>query len=42
MIVNERKILNETDGTFSKEQFGPTKNNYKQVLGLEWNIQMIK
>ena len=36
---SETKILNETDITFSEEQFGPTKNNYKKVLGLEWDIQ---
>ena len=36
---SETKILNETDITFSGEQFGPTKNNYKKVLGLEWDIQ---
>ena len=36
---SEAKILNETDITFSKEQFGPTKNSYKKVLGLEWDIQ---
>ena len=35
----ETKILNETEITFSEEQFGPTKNNYKKVLGLEWDIQ---
>ena len=36
---SETKILNETDITFSEEQFGPTKNNYKKVLGLEWDMQ---
>ena len=35
----ETKILNETEITFSEEQFGPTKNNYKKVLGLEWDMQ---
>ena len=32
---SETKVLNETDIIFSIEQFGPTKNNYKKVLGLE-------
>ena len=36
---SKTKILNETDIIFSEEQFGPTKNNYKKVLGLEWDIQ---
>ena len=36
---SETKILNETDITFSKEHYGPTNNNYKKVLGLEWDIQ---
>ena len=36
---SETKILYETDITFSVEQFEPTKNNYKKVLGLEWDIQ---
>ena len=36
---SEAKILNETDITFSEEQFGLTKNNYKKVLGPEWDIQ---
>ena len=36
---SKAKIFNETDITFSDEQFGPTKNNYKKVLGLEWDIQ---
>ena len=36
---SETKILNGTDRAFSEEQFGPTKNNYKKVLGLEWDIQ---
>ena len=31
---SEAKILNETDITFSEEQFGLTKNNYKKVLGI--------
>ena len=31
--------LHETDKTFFEEQFGPTKNDYKKVLGLEWDIQ---
>ena len=35
----ETKILNETEITFSEEQLGPTKNNYKKVLGLEWDMQ---
>ena len=35
----ETEILSETDITFSEEQSGPTKNNYKKVLGLEWDIQ---
>ena len=35
----ETKILNETDITFSEEHCGPTNNNYKRVLGLEWDIQ---
>ena len=35
----ETKILNETNITFSKEQFGKTKKNYKKVLGMEWDIQ---
>ena len=36
---SETKISNETDITFNEEQFGPAKNNYKKVLGLEWDIQ---
>ena len=36
---SKTKILNETNITFSEGQFGPTKNNYKKVLGLDWNIQ---
>ena len=36
---SETKILNETEITFSEEQFGPTKNNYENVIGLEWAIQ---
>ena len=32
---SKTKVLNETDIIFSIEQFGPTKNNYKKVLGLE-------
>ena len=36
---SETKVINETDITFSEEQFEPTKNNYKKVLGLEWNLQ---
>ena len=35
---SETKILNETDITFSEKKFGPSKNNYKKVLGLEWDI----
>ena len=36
---SKTKIFNETDITFSEERFGPTKNNYRKVLGLEWDIQ---
>ena len=36
---SETKILNETDITFSEVQYGPINNNYKKVLGLEWDIQ---
>ena len=36
---SETKILNQTDITFSEEHYGPTNNNYKKVLGLEWDIQ---
>ena len=36
---SETKVLNETDITFSEEQFEPTKNNYEEVSGLEWDIQ---
>ena len=36
---SEIKILNETDITFSEVQYGPINNNYKKVLGLEWDIQ---
>ena len=36
---SETKILNGTDTAFSEEQFGPTKNNYRKVLGLKWDIQ---
>ena len=36
---SETKILNETNITFSEEHCGPTNNNYKRVLGLEWDIQ---
>ena len=36
---SKTKILNKTNITFPEEQFGPTKNNYKKVLGLEWDIQ---
>ena len=36
---SKTKILNETNIAFSEGQFGPTKNNYKKVLGLEWDIQ---
>ena len=36
---SETKILNETDITFSEEHYGPTNNNYKKVLGLEWDKQ---
>ena len=35
---SETKILNETNITFSEEQFGPTKINYKTVSGLEWHV----
>ena len=34
---SEIKVFNETDITFSEEQFRPTKN--RKVLGLEWDIQ---
>ena len=36
---SETKILNETDITFSEVQYGPINNNYKKVLGLEWDIK---
>ena len=32
---SETKVLNERGITFSEEQFEPTKNNHKKVLGLE-------
>ena len=32
-------MSNETDITFSKEQFGLTKTNYGKVLGLDWHTQ---
>ena len=36
---SETKVLNETGLTFSEEQSESTKNNYKKVLGLEWDLQ---
>ena len=36
---SKTKLLKETDIIFSEEQFGQTKNNYKKVLGLQWDIQ---
>ena len=36
---SKTKLLKETDITFSEEQFGQTKNYYKKVLGLQWDIQ---
>ena len=38
-VNSETKGLNEIDITFSDKQFGPTKNNYKKVLRLEWDLQ---
>ena len=36
---SKTKILNEVDITFSEEQLGRTKNNYKIVLGMVREIQ---
>ena len=36
---SKTKILNKTDITFSEAQYRPISNNYKKVLGLEWDIQ---
>ena len=36
---SDNEIFKETDITFSEEQFGPSTNDYKKVLGLEWDVK---
>ena len=35
-------MFKEIHITFSEEQFGPATKDYNKVLGLEWDIKIIK